>query len=113
MAPGATAQDEAEAIRDKVFFAGNSAKDITMVQNQGLDVDDNNAPAPENNPNIAGNNTPAVTNNSLFPGQKWGWYCLDRCKTAGIINFDASVANGWSPLGKTYYEIFLYIFPMN
>ena len=23
------------------------------------------------------------------------------------------MANGWSPLGKTYYEIFLYLFPMH
>ena len=113
VAPGVTAQDEAEAIGDEVFFAGNSAEDIAMVRNQGLDVDDDNAPAPENDPNIAGNNTPAATNNGLFPGQKWGWDRLDRRKTAGIIDVDASFATGWSPLGKTYYEIFLYLFPMH
>ena len=60
MALGTTARDQAEVIWDEVFFASSSAKDIAMVQNQGLDVDNKYAPAPEDNQNIADNNRDGI-----------------------------------------------------
>ena len=37
-------------IEGTIFHAGNTAEDIAMVQTQGLMVDDDNEPAPENVP---------------------------------------------------------------
>lgn len=55
-----------QPIRHTIFFGGNLSKDIAIVKHQGLDVDGDNALAPENNPNSAGKNSPVTTNTGLF-----------------------------------------------
>jgi len=57
-------------INDAIFHpSGNQAKDIAMVCNQGLDVDDDDEPSPKNIP------TPLdkEPNNGLYADQSWGW----------------------------------------
>ena len=50
-----------------IFYANQMAEDILLMQNQGIDVNDNNAPAPENIPTA---NAPiANLSNGLYPGQ--------------------------------------------
>ena len=44
------AETEGDALDVNVFYANWTAEDILLMQNQGLDVDDDNAPAPENIP---------------------------------------------------------------
>ena len=49
----------------------------------------------------------------LFEGQSWGWDGIDRRQTAGGGGYDEpSFRQGWSPIGKTYLEIFMNFFPM-
>ncbi len=59
---GETADDEDKEQIDKVVFhpTGSHAKDILLVRNQGLEVDDDNEPAPKNVPH--GNEIPLQTN---------------------------------------------------
>ena len=58
-------EEGGEEIEAAVFHAKNCAEDIALVRNQGLMVDDNNDPAPENIP------VPGLieTNNE----SSWGW----------------------------------------
>ena len=44
--------EESEKIPAFVLHASGRAEDITNVRSMGLQVDDNNDPAPENNKNI-------------------------------------------------------------
>ena len=64
--PGAHEPAEGELLDEAVFFSNNTAEDIAIVRNQGLYVDDDNAPAPENIPTA---NAPTPVDNGLFPGQ--------------------------------------------
>ncbi len=62
-----------DGIDNSVFNAGNCKEDIEFVWAQGLEVDNNKEPAPENIP--VGN-----TNNSvLFMGQWWGYDGVNQC----------------------------------
>ena len=61
---------EGELLNEAVFFLNNTLEEITIVRNQGLYVDDDNAPAPENIPTA---NAPTTDNDGLFPGQRWVW----------------------------------------
>ena len=70
-APAARVND----IEPSVFGSGNRAEDIALVRNQGLEVDDDNDPAPENIPDLASPRTP---NASLYNDQEWGWDGIDR-----------------------------------
>lgn len=108
-----TAQDKTKPIGGEVFYAGKAAEDITIIRYRDPGVDDDNTTASKNDPHIAENNSPAATSTGLFLGQWWGWNRLVRCKTAGIVDIVVSFHNGLSPLGKTYYKIFLYLFIMH
>ncbi len=64
-----------------------------MVCNHGLEVDDNNQPAPENVPE--GNQPPIMT--KLYP---------DRLGAGTNTKNDTRVENGWTPVGKLSMDIF-------
>ncbi len=81
---------------------GNCAEDILLVHNQGLEVDDNNEPAPENIP--AAGEIPLTTN--LQPGQSWGWDGIDEREVVVQTKKDASLENDWTPVGKSWLEFF-------
>ena len=49
--------------------SGSRAEDIALAQSQGLDVDDDNEPAPENAPAEG----VAIDTTSNLHGQTWGW----------------------------------------
>ena len=57
---------------DYEHFHG-TAEDIAMMIGMGFDVDDDNAPAPENIPEAANQNEEASNNNGLYQDQSWGW----------------------------------------
>ena len=56
-----------------IFNASNQAEYIALVRNQGLEVDDDIEPAPDNVPLV---DTP--DSDTLFEGKTWGWYGIDR-----------------------------------
>ena len=61
-----------DPIEAGVFNTFNWTEDISLVRNQGLEVDDEVVPAPDNVPLV---NTPVA--DTLFEGQTWGWYGID------------------------------------
>ena len=69
--------NEGAPIADSIFHSQNTSEDISLVRAQGLMVDDDNDPAPENIPNE--NNTNIEKNK-----QTWGWLGLDNRRVAGI-----------------------------
>jgi len=97
-------------IDPEVFRAGNNAEDIALVRAQGLNVDDDNDPAPENIPTAdapIGNE-----DDGLFPGQSWG-----------VDSFvDPMNNNGWTkPPGfnedfnirtASWLDLFIFLFPI-
>ena len=92
-----------------MFNASNRAEDIARVRDEGHEVDDDNEPAPENIP-AAGSTT---NNGGLKEGQSWGWNGVDRMSVeAGEVKKMPSFADGWTPQGKTYLEIFLHMLPL-
>ncbi|MBM4179814.1 MAG: hypothetical protein FJ211_10875, partial [Ignavibacteria bacterium] len=95
---------------DDIFFARNNAEDIARVRAEGFEVDDDNDPAPENVPQLW--DAPRLTDAGLYEGQRWGWNGIDRRVTEGGNYNGPSFANGWTPIGKTYMEIFLHLFPV-
>lgn len=100
--------DEEEEIDQSVFFAANTTEDIALVQNQGLNVDDDNAPAPENIPTA---NAPAQANDGLYPGQSWGWDGTDPRRASYPTDRNPGFHDGWTPNDKSWAEIFLKLFP--
>ncbi len=61
----ADGKDEDGIVKAIFHPMGNQAKDIALVRTQGLGVNDDNKPAPENIPEI--NQVPITTN--IYPGQ--------------------------------------------
>ena len=78
-----------------VFCAGNRNEDIEFVRNQGLVVDDDNEPTPENIPQEQ------VTFSRLFDGQSWGYNGFDRRATSVLVNQEPSFQGGWNPAKKS------------
>ena len=73
---------EAEATKEidpTVLHSGNRAEDITLVRAQGLVVDDDNDPAPENIPDA---NKPEADT----PNGKWEWGGQCHQKIPGMSN---------------------------
>jgi len=67
-----------EPIDEIIFHLGNRAKDIALVCAQGLEVDNDNEPAPEKVPEETG----GCDRSGLVGahGQKWGWDGIDERK---------------------------------
>ena len=95
---------------DVAVFAptGNHAEDIATARTQGLTVDDDNEPAPENIPEA---NAPAPNVNALNEGQSWGWDGIDRRRTGGGVDSNPTFHDRWTPKGKTFLEVFLKCIP--
>ena len=99
-----------QTIGVKIFFAQNRAEDIARVRAEGFEVDDDNDPAPENVPGFI--DVPPVVDGGLFEGQSWGWDGIDRRQTAGGGYDEPSFPHGFTPIGKTYLQLFMHFFPM-
>jgi len=98
-------QEEQNGIDSSVFNAGNRREDIEFVRAQGLEVDNDNEPAPENIP-------VCNTNNSvLFTGQSWGFDGVDQRVATGATDQMPTFHGGWNPIGKSLLQIFLKLFP--
>ncbi len=94
----------------KFFLAQNRAEDIARVHAEGFEVDNDNNPAPKN---VLGFfDMPPVVNGGLFDGQSWGWDGIDRRQTAGGGYDEPSFPHGFTPIGKTYLQLFMHFFPM-
>ncbi len=96
--PNETENADAEQNIDPALFAsGNRAEDIAFVRNQGLQVDDNNEPVPENVtlPNQQSNAT------ELNEGQEWGCDCIDKRAITGAVNLSPKFQDGWQPKKKS------------
>ena len=78
-----------------------------MVRNQGVDVDDDNEPVPENIPSP---DTPLPDDHGLYEGQSWGWDGIDRRSNNGGYE-DPSFHNLWTPSAKSYMDLFLHALP--
>ena len=63
---------DGEDLPPSIFHATGVSKDIEMVQAQGLDVNDNIKPAPENIP-ANGDTSTERQANGLYQGQEFGW----------------------------------------
>jgi hypothetical protein len=93
-----------------VFGSGNVAEDIAFVRGQGLAVDDDNEPAPENIPT---EDAPVAAddNNGLYENQQWGWEGIDQRRINYAVDQPPQFHDGWSPKNKSWYDIFIMLFP--
>ena len=68
--PASVVEMEGDALDVNIFYANQMAEDILLMQNQGLNFNDDNSPTPENIPTA---DAPiADQSNGLYPGQTWG-----------------------------------------
>jgi hypothetical protein len=107
--PSEAPQDVPEPIDESVFAATNTAEDIALVWGQGLDVDDDNEPAPENIPQEG--DATAEEDTGLYLGQRWGWDSLDPRRTSNVQDQMPSFTHEWNPKTATPYEMFKRLFP--
>ncbi len=88
-------------IDSAVFWAGNWNKDIEFVHNQGLQINDDNDPAPQNTPQ----------DHISFA---WGCNDIDWRATLDPIDQDPNFQGWWKPAKKMLIDNFkkmtLYIF---
>jgi hypothetical protein len=86
------------------------AEDIAMARAQGLDVDDDNDPAPENIP-VRG--APAESDENPH-GQEWGWGGTCHRKSQHHSDVNAQVVNHCKAelIGMTKLQMFLLFFPI-
>ena len=73
-----------------IYHATGVAEDIAMVRAQGLDVDDDNEPAPENVPSPNKTGTEKLPN-GLYQGQIFGWNGVDHRAKEGHHDMDAKM----------------------
>lgn len=111
----ANAKDEERVLLSTslVFHAQNRSEDIALVRSQGLMVDDDNDPAPENVPSNNertqkkdGKSQTEVEKN----GQQWGWSGLDNRRIAGNdidVKPSLPMLFGMEILNLTYAELFM------
>ncbi len=88
-------EEETNDIDGGVFCEGNRAKDIEFVWNQGLLVNKDNDPAPENVPQEQ------VRFVCLIDGQSWGYNGINKRATLVPVNQEPSFQGGWNP-GKKF-----------
>jgi hypothetical protein len=88
---------------------GDVGEDIRTVLAQGLAVDDDNAPAPENVPEIT--QTPRDESSGLFEGQRFSWNGVCQCKLMTNQKLLPGF-NNWRPGSKTSFDFFLQLVPI-
>jgi hypothetical protein len=102
--------DAEREIDPSIFNATDTLEDIARVRAEGFEVDDDNEALPENRPAL---DAPPieVSADGLLRGQEWGWDGLDQRVLKGGGYEDPSFKNGWSPVNKTYLDIFVRFLP--
>ena len=100
---------EGAVIDDNVFRAGGHAEDIALVRAQGLDVDDDNLPAPENIPI----QTTSNTTDDSHQETGWGWTGIDHRKQLNITDVRANIAGITSDAMEhvSFVGMFFLLFP--
>ena len=103
-------QEAVTEISNEVFNARNNSEDIANVRAMGFDVDDDNLPLDENNPD-EGAERPAV--NAFYEGQVWGWQGFDNRRQANIQNVEATIGGLSIDVvsSLSYITMFFYFFP--
>jgi hypothetical protein len=87
------------------------SEDIALARSQGLDVDDDNEPAPENIPAAGAR----IDNTTNLHGQEWGWGGTCHRKTKHHLDVDPQILNySRSDLcNQTKLDMFLLFFPID
>jgi hypothetical protein len=88
---------------------GNLCEDIAQVRAQGLEVDNDNEPAPEN---VLTMNISVDPTTGLFQGQCFHWNGACQRKLLTNQKLPATF-NSWSPMYKTMYEMWFMFFPLS
>jgi hypothetical protein len=87
-APTFSADDVCKPIDTSVLDMGGSGStrsdDIALARRQGLDVDDDNEPAPENIPAVG----TTIDSTASLHGQEWGWG--GTCHRKSVHHVDVS-----------------------
>ena len=102
---------EGEALSEVVFQSSGQAEDVALIRSLGLDVDDDNMPAPENIPEQA--STTGRRNDSSNVEEGWGWNGIDHRKQINISNVRASIAGVSSDVveNMSFVGMFFILFP--
>jgi hypothetical protein len=101
---------EGDTVEDYTFTrTGDLREDIAQVRAQGLEVDDDNEPAPENVPTT---NISVDPTTGLFQGQRFHWNGACQRKLLTNQKLPATF-NRWSPMYKTMYEMWCMFFPLS
>ena len=92
-------------------IGGNLEGDLNDCHHQGITVDDDNEPAPENipAPNLRNKLDP---NTGLNEGQSWGWNGICYCKTMTLMKEKATFHHNWKPHSKSFLEVLLQWLPV-
>ena len=104
---------EGEAIHESVFQSGGHAEDIALVRAQGLDIDDDNMPAPENIPvEVVPNDTLRIVDPE-HTEEGWGWSGIDHRKQLNISNVRAAISGVSNELLEniSFVGMFFILFP--
>ncbi len=100
-----------ELPEEVLLRTGDLDEDISRVLELGLQVDDDREPAPENIPTTTTNERDPIT--SLYLGQSWGWDGNCQRTLTTPTKQKAGFHQNWSPLGKTYFELFEKYIPLS
>ena len=84
--------DPGDPIKASISNVFKWSEDISLVRNQGLEVDDDTELDPDDVPLVE--NSAADT---LFEGQTWGWGGIDRRAAVSQNQNYPSFKNGWIP----------------
>ena len=87
------------------------SEDIALARSQGLDVDDDNEPAPENSPAAGAR----IDNTTNLYGQTWGWggTCHRKAKNHHDVNPQILNYSRSDLCNLTKLDMFLLFFPLN
>jgi hypothetical protein len=115
-APTFSADDLCKPIDTSLLDIGGSgstrSEDIALAQSQGLDVDDDNEPAPENIPPAGA----PIDSTSNLHGQTWGWGGTCHRKSAHHTDVSPQIKDYTkNHLSRTLskLEMFLLFFPVD
>ena len=87
--------DAGDEISQNILQTGNRSEDIMMVRAQGLDVDDDNEPLPENIPTTTTNDSNDASAANANPEHEtvgWGWSGIDHRCQINTTNVRAAIA---------------------
>ena len=91
---------------------GDLQEDIATVLAQGLIVDNDNEPAPENIPTATTQLGTICPETGLLQGQRWHWNGI--CNRKAATNRRASASfNRWMPTDDSFFDVFLHWMPVD